>query len=103
MGCGPPTPLNQEDVRSASLSAVLTYAMEREPYLEEPAPHPLPSMNLDMYDLSPRSRHEFSIVNKDGLDAYWQNLEYFYSGAQPLVARCAFPGTNVPEVRLIVI
>ncbi|CAM6083280.1 unnamed protein product [Calypogeia fissa] len=98
MGCGPAAPLDPDDLGKSSLSAVLTYAMEREPYLEEPAPHPLPSMNLDTYDVSPRARHEFSIVSKDGLDAYWQNLEYLYSGAVPVVARCAFPGSNVPEL-----
>ncbi|KAL2652072.1 hypothetical protein R1flu_020200 [Riccia fluitans] len=88
----------QQDLRNCSLAAVLTYAMESEPYLEEPAPSPLPSFNLDNYDTSPRARHEFSISTKDGQDAYWQTLEYFYSGAQPAVARHSFPGSSVPEL-----
>ncbi|KAG6553782.1 hypothetical protein Mapa_004699 [Marchantia paleacea] len=98
MGCGSGTQGDEQDLRKSSLSAVLTYALEREPYLEEPAPSPLPSCNLDNYDTSPRARHEFSIATKDGLDAYWQTLEYFYSGAQPALARHAFPGSNVPEL-----
>ncbi|KAL3699830.1 hypothetical protein R1sor_017852 [Riccia sorocarpa] len=89
---------SQQDLRNCSLSAVLTYAMESEPYLEEPAPSPLPSFSLENYDTSPRARHEFSISTKDGLDAYWQTLEYFYSGAQPAVARHSFPGYSVPEL-----
>ncbi|OAE25980.1 hypothetical protein AXG93_1712s1600 [Marchantia polymorpha subsp. ruderalis] len=98
MGCGSGAQGDEQDLRKSSLSAVLTYALEREPYLEEPAPSPLPSCNLDNYDTSPRARHEFSIATKDGLDAYWQTLEYFYSGAQPALARHAFPGSNVPEL-----
>jgi general transcription factor 3C polypeptide 1 len=92
--------LNQEMSKysGSTPEASLTYAMESQPYLEEPAPQPLSSLSLDSFDLTPRARHEFTLTSKDSLDAYWQTLEYFFSGATPTIARRAFPGSNVPEV-----
>ncbi|KAH9562911.1 hypothetical protein CY35_05G096600 [Sphagnum magellanicum] len=92
--------LNQEMSKysGSTPEASLTYAMESQPYLEEPAPQPLSSLSLDSFDLTPRARHEFTLTSKDSLDAYWQTLEYFFSGATPTIARRAFPGSNVPEL-----
>lgn len=84
-----------------SLEASLIYAMEIQPYIEEPAPQPLSSLSLDAFDLTPRARHEFTLTSSESLEAYWQTLEYFFSGAVPSVARKAFPGTSVPEVRIL--
>lgn len=81
-----------------SLEASLIYAMEIQPYIEEPAPQPLSSLSLDAFDLTPRARHEFTLTSSEILEAYWQTLEYFFSGAVPRVARKAFPGASVPEL-----
>ena len=82
----------------SSPEAALMYAMEVKPYIEEPAPQPLSSLSLDAFDLTPRARHEFQLNTVEGLEAYWQTLEYCFSGAMPTIARRAFPGSNVPEV-----
>jgi general transcription factor 3C polypeptide 1 len=81
-----------------SLEASLIYAMEIQPYIEEPAPQPLSSLSLDAFDFTPRARHEFTLTSSESLEAYWQTLEYFFSGAVSTVARKAFPGTSVPEL-----
>lgn len=101
MGTG--IPLGRSNVgfsrtSKSSPEAALMYAMEVKPYIEEPAPQPLSSLSLDAFDLTPRARHEFQLNTAEGLEAYWQTLEYCFSGAMPTIARRAFPGSNVPEV-----
>ena len=104
MGAGAPLERQKSGFSRTSDSApeaLLIYAMEFQPYLEEPAPQPLSSLSLDAFDLSPRARHEFTMTSKEIVGAYWQTLEYFYCGAMPTIARRAFPGSNVPEVSLL--
>ncbi|KAJ7541625.1 hypothetical protein O6H91_10G067600 [Diphasiastrum complanatum] len=82
----------------STIEAALTYAMEIHPFIEEPASELLPALNPEVLDVTPRARHEFNFCNKDDVDAYWQTLEYFFSDAEPSIARQAFPGSNVPEL-----
>lgn len=97
MGTGVPL----DHARGGSLEASLIYAMEIQPYIEEPAPQPLSTLSLDAFDLTPRARHDFTLTSNESLENYWQTLEFFFSGAVPSVARRAFPGTSVPEVGIL--
>eukprot|EP01018_Ginkgo_biloba_P011372 Gb_30476 [translate_table: standard] len=78
--------------------AVLTYAMELKPYIEEPAPRAVPSLTVNVFDLRPRVRHDFVFSSREALDAYWKTLEYCFCAAEPTVAARAFPGSTVPEI-----
>lgn len=78
--------------------AVLVYAMELEPYIEEPLSTALPSSSVYSFDLRPRIRHDFILSTMDVVDNYWKTLEYCYAAADPLVALQAFPGSAVREV-----
>ncbi|EFJ22952.1 hypothetical protein SELMODRAFT_415980 [Selaginella moellendorffii] len=101
IGHGPVVLQDRWHLGSLSISMIeasLTYAMEEHMYIEQPAPQPLPSLTRETYDYNPRGRHEFDINTKEGLDNYWQTLEYFFSGAEPGIARHAFPGSSVPEL-----
>ncbi|KAH9323304.1 hypothetical protein KI387_017943, partial [Taxus chinensis] len=80
--------------------AVLTYAMELKPYIEEPVPRAVPSLTVNVFDLRPRVRHDFVLSSRDALDAYWKTLEYCFCAADPTVAARAFPGSSVPEIFL---
>lgn len=86
-----------EDVNMVP-QAVLTYAMELKPYIEEPAPRAVPSLTVNVFDLRPRVRHDFIFSSREALDAYWKTLEYCYCAAEPAVASRAFPGSTVPEI-----
>lgn len=86
-----------EDVNAVP-QAVLTYAMELKPYIEEPAPRAVPSLTVNVFDLRPRVRHDFVFSSRDAVDAYWKTLEYCFCAAEPAVASRAFPGSTVPEI-----
>lgn len=86
-----------EDVNTVP-QAVLRYAMELKPYIEEPAPRAVPSLTVNVFDLRPRVRHDFVFSSREALDAYWKTLEYCFCAAEPAVASRAFPGSSVPEI-----
>ncbi|XP_068654207.1 uncharacterized protein [Aristolochia californica] len=79
-------------------SAVLTYALELKPYLEEPLLRGLPLSSGNFSDLRPRVRHDFVLSNREAVNAYWKTLEYCYAAADPIAASHAFPGSSVREV-----
>ncbi|XP_057830258.2 uncharacterized protein LOC131041249 isoform X1 [Cryptomeria japonica] len=91
---------HEEDDGDAVPQAVLTYAMELKPYIEEPVPRAVPSLTANVFDLRPRVRHDFVLSSRDALDAYWKTLEYCFCAADPTIAARAFPGSSVPEIFL---
>ncbi|XP_077214427.1 uncharacterized protein LOC143849324 isoform X2 [Tasmannia lanceolata] len=80
--------------------AVLTHAMELKPYIEEPLSRILPSSTINSSDLWPRTRHDFVLSNREAVDEYWKNLEYYYAAADHTTALHTFPGAAVHEVFL---
>lgn len=78
--------------------AVLVYAMELKPYIEEPLSRALPSSSVNSSDLRPRIRHDFILSTMEVVDNYWKTLEYCYAAADPVAALQAFPGSAVHEV-----
>ncbi|XP_049935440.1 uncharacterized protein LOC116260035 isoform X2 [Nymphaea colorata] len=85
-----------DEVNSAP-HAVLKYAMELKPYIEEPLQRSRPRLNIEHCDLKPKFRHDFGFSSGEAVDAYWKTLEYCYSAADPTAAGYAFPGSAVPE------
>ncbi|EFJ16205.1 hypothetical protein SELMODRAFT_421838 [Selaginella moellendorffii] len=79
------------------MEATVSYAMEEQIYIQEPPPPPLHAWTSKTAPDS-LTQHNFDIVSEGQLEKYWEFLEYFYSGADPSIARHAFPGSNVPEV-----
>ncbi|KAG9443714.1 hypothetical protein H6P81_015054 [Aristolochia fimbriata] len=88
----------QVEMREMVSSAVLTYALDLKPYIEEPLLRGLPLSSVNFSDLRPRVRHDFFLSNRDVVDAYWKTLEYCYSAADPIAASHAFPGSSVREI-----
>lgn len=80
--------------------AVLVYAMELKPYIEEPLSRALPSSSVNSSDLRPRIRHDFILSTMEVVDNYWKTLEYCYAAADPVAALQAFPGSAVHELCL---
>ncbi|KAJ8464908.1 hypothetical protein OPV22_027460 [Ensete ventricosum] len=77
--------------------AVLTYAMELKPYIEEPMTRTITPSQFKV-DLRPRIRHDFLLLKPEAVDAYWETLEYCYAAADQVAASCAFPGSSVCDV-----
>ncbi|WOK98866.1 hypothetical protein Cni_G07578 [Canna indica] len=77
--------------------AVLTYAMELKPYIEEPMIQ-TPVTSHVRVDLRPRIRHDFVLLKPEAVDVYWETLEYCYAAANKQAASHAFPGSSAQEV-----
>ncbi|URD86352.1 hypothetical protein MUK42_27492 [Musa troglodytarum] len=77
--------------------AVLTYAMELKPYIEEPMTRTITPSHFKV-DLRPRIRHDFLLLKPEAVDVYWETLEYCYAAADQVAASCAFPGSSVCDV-----
>ncbi|CAN6481737.1 unnamed protein product [Victoria cruziana] len=86
------------DEVNAAPHAVLKYAMELKPYIEEPLQRSRLRLNIEHCDLKPKFRHDFVFSSGEAVDAYWKTLEYCYSAADPTAAGYGFPGSAVPEV-----
>jgi general transcription factor 3C polypeptide 1 len=81
-----------------SPQAGVAYALELNPYIDEPAVDPPSSISAHVLNLGPSPRHYFKLLSKANLEEYWKSLEYFYRGSQSKIARRIFPGSTVPEV-----
>ncbi|XP_074313192.1 uncharacterized protein LOC141648427 [Silene latifolia] len=78
----------------------LVYALNREPYIEEPSsvdPLSLPGC-WGSVDLRPHFRHDFVLSTTEAVENYWQTLENCYATAHPKAAVHAFPGSVAYEV-----
>ncbi|KAG5536532.1 hypothetical protein RHGRI_024082 [Rhododendron griersonianum] len=78
--------------------ATLTYALELEPYIEEPVSIVMASSGVFSFDLCPQVRHDFILSSRKAVDEYWNMLEFSYAAADSKAALHAFPGSAVPEV-----
>ena len=77
-----------------SPQAGVAYALELNPYIDEPAVEPPSSISAHVLNLGPSPK----LLSKENLEQYWKSLEYFYRGSQSQIARRIFPGSTVPEV-----
>lgn len=77
---------------------VLTYALELNPYIEEPLSGLGQISDATSWDFQAKVRHDFVLSKKPAVDAYWKTLEYCYAATDPIAASHTFPGSAVKEV-----
>jgi general transcription factor 3C polypeptide 1 len=87
-----------EDHLDKSAQAGVAYALELNPYIDEPDLDPPSTISAHVLNLGPSPRHYFKLSSKESLEEYWKSLEYFYRGSESKIARRIFPGSTVPEV-----
>eukprot|EP00252_Welwitschia_mirabilis_P006392 TRINITY_DN17273_c0_g1_i1.p1 TRINITY_DN17273_c0_g1~~TRINITY_DN17273_c0_g1_i1.p1 ORF type:complete len:1948 (+),score=400.33 TRINITY_DN17273_c0_g1_i1:193-6036(+) len=80
--------------------AILTYAIEFNPYIEEPARSVALPLAVRRFDFRPKHRRDFVLVTQEAVDAYWKALEHCFSAVEPAIGARAFPGSSVPEIFL---
>lgn len=72
--------------------ASLAYALEENPYIEQPTIPAGRDLGEDF------SRLEFDFRSEGGVKHYWDTLEYIYSKLDKEIAKKMFPGNALPEV-----
>ncbi|KAH7866825.1 hypothetical protein Vadar_025510 [Vaccinium darrowii] len=76
----------------------LKYALELEPYIEEPVSMIMASSGVFSFNLRPQVRHDFILSSRKAVDEYWNTLDFSYAAADSKAALHAFPGSAIPQV-----